>query len=150
MMQQANIKAATIPGPVCVLGLAGLIPFIAGALLVAFSPESKAGAAAALLAYGAVSLSFLGGIRWGFAVMEGASAGWGAYGLSVVPAAVAWIALYDGGPFGLTILALAIGLWIFAERGSPPETGLPAWYIRLRIMLSVPSALSLIAAALTW
>jgi hypothetical protein len=150
MIQKADVRTPAIPAPARILGLAGLIPFVACALLVALSPESKADAAAALLAYGAVVLSFLGGVRWGFAVVEGVSAGWNAYGLSTVPAAVAWIAVLGGGPAGMIILALAIGLWGFAERAYPPAFGLPAWYTRFRAMLSLASAVSLIAAALTW
>jgi hypothetical protein len=62
------------------LGLAGLIPFVALALLVALNPRIKEEAASALLAYGAIILSFLGGIRWGFTVLEEGTAGFKAYG----------------------------------------------------------------------
>ena len=82
----------SVPAPAQVLGFAGLIPFAGCALAVAFLPEIKPEAADALLNYGAVILSFLGGIRWGFAVFEGDRAGWIAYGVSVIPSLVAWVA----------------------------------------------------------
>jgi len=55
-----------IPTPVLVLGLAGLLPFFVSAFL-SFGSDEKT-AALGLLSlgtYGAVILSFLGGIRWG-------------------------------------------------------------------------------------
>ena len=79
-------KAQNIPTPALVLGIAGLIPFITCAVL-AWVPELgsnllgssqsagsddgtsansiKQQAVLALGAYGAIILSFLGGIRWG-------------------------------------------------------------------------------------
>jgi Protein of unknown function (DUF3429) len=52
-----------VPSPAALLGLAGLLPFAATALLSL--PPGPAGdwAGFALLAYGAVILSFLGGIH---------------------------------------------------------------------------------------
>jgi|SRR5271165_4552252 len=140
----------TMPAAARTLGLAGLIPFAGLALLVAFNPELKAEAAAALLVYGAVIFSFLGGIRWGFAVLEGEAAGWTAYGLSVVPSLVAWVAALWGGPLGLLILALALVLWYAFERSAPPAIALPGWYLNLRGLLTAIAALSLSFAAFSW
>jgi hypothetical protein len=99
MPQHLETKGSrAIPAPARTLGFAGLIPFAVGALAVAFAPEIKPEAAAALLLYGALILSFLGGVRWGFAVIEGANAGWTVYGVSVVPPLVAWVAAAGGGP----------------------------------------------------
>jgi hypothetical protein len=139
-----------VPAPAWVLGLSGLIPFVTGALAVAFAPEIKPEAAAALLTYGAVILSFLGGIRWGFAVFEGDRAGWNAYGASVIPSLVAWVAAAGGGPVGLVILAIALALWYGVERASPPSIALPGWYLRFRGILTAIAALSLIFAAVSW
>ena len=52
------------------LGIAGLIPFAAGAALALLSDDAAA-ARAALLAYGAVILSFLGAVHWGLALASG-------------------------------------------------------------------------------
>ncbi len=140
----------SVPAPAQVLGFAGLIPFAGCALAVAFLPEIKPEAADALLNYGAVILSFLGGIRWGFAVFEGDRAGWIAYGVSVIPSLVAWVAAAGGGPVGLIILAIALALWYGVERATPPALALPGWYLRLRGILTAIAALSLLFAAVTW
>ena len=54
------------------LGVAGLLPFAVGAAGLWLLPPQWAGlAAAALLAYAAVIVSFLGGIHWGLAMATG-------------------------------------------------------------------------------
>ncbi len=151
MTQQLSVKPAdTTPLPALVLGIAGLIPFSAGAAAVCFSPEIKAEAAVALLLYGAVILSFLGGIRWGFAVLEGENSGWGAYGASITPSLIAWLAALNTGPAGLLILAIALALWFFAERAIPPLLQIPGWYIPLRAALTAFAVFMLVAAAFCW
>lgn len=56
-----------IPPLTRLLGFAGLLPFLAAALGAWAGPEAWRGAALwALAAYGAVILSFLGAVHWGF------------------------------------------------------------------------------------
>ena len=56
---------------VLLLGLLGLIPFVVCAYLAcAWRDPAEARALIALIAYGAVILSFLGGVHWGFALNE--------------------------------------------------------------------------------
>jgi Protein of unknown function (DUF3429) len=151
MISQIDTKSGqAIPQPARVLGIAGVIPFAAGALATVFVPEVKPEAAAALLAFGAVILSFLGGIRWGFAVLEDGEAGWSPFSMSVMPTLVAWAGYAAGGPVGLLILAIALGFWYLAERAAPPSIALPGWYMRHRGMLTATTVLSLIVAALAW
>lgn len=56
---------AQVPCSAWLLGLAGLIPFVTAAGIVWFDPENRNEAVSAITAYGAIVLSFLGGIRWG-------------------------------------------------------------------------------------
>jgi len=115
-----------------------------------FAPEIKPDVAQALLIYGAVTLSFVGGMRWGFAVLEDKGERWGGYGLSVAPALVAWLGAAGGGPGGLLVLAVGLGLWFAAERASPPSLALPGWYFPYRGALTLIAAASLAAAAFYW
>lgn len=148
--QHGTKPSRAMPLPARMLGIAGLIPFAVGALAVNFAPEIKAEAAATLLIYGAVVLSFLGGVRWGFAVLEEEKAGWAAYGSSVVPSLAAWFAAVTGGPGGLLVLAAVLAVWFFIERTAPPSLPLPSWYMRLRAGSTVFAVLSLGAAAFSW
>jgi hypothetical protein len=149
-LQSDTNSASAIPLPARVLGIVAVIPFAAGALLAGFASAVKPEAAAALLAYGAVIFSFLGGIRCGFAVLEGEEAGWSAYSMCALPPLVAWLGAAAGGPLGLLILAIALGLWYFVERATPPAIALPGWYMPLRSALTAIAVLSLIVAALSW
>ena len=84
-----------IPTAPLLLGLAGLIPFVWGALTV-LAPDLQAWGASHLgprfvgpyvqLFYGSVILSFMSGVLWGFATKaQGGQAATG-YVLSVIPA----------------------------------------------------------------
>jgi hypothetical protein len=82
-------------------------------------------------AYGAVILSFLGGIRWGEAVVRGHSS---TLFLSVLPSLAGFAALLIDSFTGIMILAAgfaAQAIWDFVEPGS-----LPIWFIRLRMVIS--------------
>jgi hypothetical protein len=139
-----------MPVPAAAFGVLGLVPFTLGALAVCFAPEIRAQAATALVVYGAVALSFLGGVRWGFAVLERGEGRWSDYGISTIPALLAWIGALSGGPEGLLILAFALVVWFFVERAAPPSLPLPAWYGRVRGTITAVATLSLAAAAMSW
>jgi hypothetical protein len=129
----------TIPGSARLLGFGGLLPFAAAAL-VALSAEGalRAQALAALIAYGAVILSFLGGIRWGLAMAAPDQDALAArLAFSVVPSLAGWVALLlPAGP-GLVLLALGFLAMLAADRHVAEA---PGWYPRLRLPLSLGAA----------
>ena len=146
-----------IPRAPLLLGLAGLIPFLWGALTV-FLPQLGMDAVELLgprligpyvqLAYGTVILSFMSGVLWGFATRaEGGHAAWG-YALSVIPALWAFF-MVGSGPVSSAINLIVgfIGLlmldWAFARAGLAPK-----WWMRLRILLTAVVVLCLIPVAL--
>ena len=141
-----------VPIAAAVLGAFGAVPFVffalSGFLMQShFQPTMIL----ALVAYGAVILSFLGGIHWGLAVAEfGASldaAPWRRLSLSVIPSLIGWAALMMPGVFGLLTLALAfIGmLWVDLTASKTGEA--PSWYPRLRWPLTLVVVASLILGA---
>jgi len=140
-----------IPAPALWLGLAGLIPFLAGAASQwASLPLLPAETGLKLvIVYAAIILSFLGGIRWGTAIgpydqgrqalefsasVLGSLAGLAAAFLPPIPALALLIAGF-----------LMQGLWdvMSADAGR-----LPAWFGRLRMILTAGAVVSLIAALL--
>ena len=128
------------------LAYAGLIPFVAGALLAwAVRDEVLAYVALALSAYGAVVLSFLGGIHWGLAMRQPQPASavlvWG-----VVPPLVAWPAAVMPPSGGLVILGLMLLVCYAVDRRLYPVQGAAAW-LTLRFRLSAVAALSCFLAA---
>ena len=145
-------RIETLPQPALVLGLAGLVPFVALAIQVAtgrpFDARMTGQALAALLIYGAVILSFLGGIQWGLAVASAdRSDAWRRFGLSVLPSLVAWAGLWLGGRNGLITLAVGVGLWGLYEVWSTGLGEAPRWYGRLRLALTIVVVAALTAAA---
>ncbi|MEL6647130.1 MAG: DUF3429 domain-containing protein [Pseudomonadota bacterium] len=135
----------TIPRMPLILGLAGLIPFIWGALS-AISPALQnlgieiigprfVGPFVSLF-YGAIILSFMSGVLWGFAArLEEGQAATGFF-LSVLPAL--WVFFTTGSGAVSSAVTLMIGFigllvldWYFWRMGAAPD-----WWMQLRILLT--------------
>jgi len=123
------------------LGYLALLPFIVGALLVWFvRADARAHVAAALSAYAAVVIAFLGGVHWGFGFVHAAPAPrlfvWG-----VVPALVAFVAVLMPPYAGLVIHgAMLVGCYL-VDRNIYPLHGAGRWLV-LRFRLSLGASLS--------
>ena len=136
------------PVPALLLGYGGLIPFIGGATLQVLSPDPRW--LEMLSAYGAVILSFVGALHWGYAVRDaarGASAWWG-YGWSVLPALAAWVCLMLPPATGVHALALGLLVCLVVDEIVVPRMALPAWLLPLRRVLTAGGSLCLLAAGL--
>jgi hypothetical protein len=131
-------------------GLAGLLPFLACALLplatdAAWHPLAQQ----ALVAYGAVILTFVGAIHWGIALMaprHPASAA--CFGWSVVPALWGWLALFPSFIASLALLGAGFIVQLAVDYRAAGALGLPAWYLALRSLLTSGVLLSLLLASL--
>lgn len=127
-----------------VLGAGGLAPFIGLALLSVLNPTSVA-LLHALVSYGAVILSFVGALHWGYAVRAN-SAGRLAliqYGWSVLPALVGWLALQLPLALALRMQALAFIACYGVDHALAALEIIPGWFLRLRA-LSVIAATALV------
>lgn len=134
-----------IPRAPLILGLAGLLPFVWGAITV-MSQDMHAWGQATLgarfvgpyviLFYGAVILSFMSGVLWGFATKTSGTRAAAAYALSVIPALWAFF-MTGGGPtaagmnlivgfLGLLALDFAFSIWGLT----------PRWWMSLRMLLT--------------
>ncbi len=130
--------ATAIPTAALWLGGAGLIPFIAPvAALWLGSAGWRDLAWLALHAYAAVILGFTGAVGWGAALRESdASRLWRAMGWSVIPALLAWVALLLPHPQGVALLLLGFAVQYLMDRRAVAMGWLPAWYGRLRRVLT--------------
>ncbi len=141
---RSSASASSSAGPSTLawaLGLAGLLPFLAGAALQWFTPPGwRMLAASALLTYGAVIVSFLGGIHWGLAMRAGpppsARLIWG-----VVPSLLGWLGVLLDSPWGQALLVLSLVACYAVDRASYRALGLSAW-LRLRALLTAVASLS--------
>ncbi len=153
------VERRGIPFAPLVLGLGGLIPFwgLALGLIVGGMPAYQGMPLAlarlsadrldlALAAYAAVIVSFLGGIRWGFAVREADDGA--QYAIGVIPSLLAWAALAAPEPWRLLVLAaLLVVLWPL-DQGLVTAGVAPAWFGRLRMILSLGAGAALLVGAL--
>jgi hypothetical protein len=141
-----------LPRPPLALGLAGLLPFWLLALarvtgLGLGAPPAVVGFA--LATYAATILSFLGGIRWGLAMSGGRETpGGSAFLLSVLPQLAGWAALALPDPWRCLILGVMILLMGSFDRRLVRQGGAPAWFGRLRLILSLGAGSALFLAGL--
>lgn len=130
-----------LPRFAIVLGVAGLLPFLATLVVAWVAPAGlRALALGGLVAYGAVILSFLGAVHWGFAIcapIEDAGAARARYGLGVVPALIGWVALLLPAWAGLWLLALALPAVAAVESWAALRGLVPPGYLALRWGLSL-------------
>lgn len=146
-------KPQPIPQAAAWLGGLGLIPFVAGALLVTTAGTSWA--SEGLRYYAAAILAFMGGIQWGLAMMDRRTVDrppilWARLSISVLPALVAWLALLLHGPYDLVAIAAAFSFLLYSDLQAVQQGWAPDWYRRLRIPLtSVVLACLLLAAGMT-
>jgi hypothetical protein len=126
-------RLGDVPRPALVLGLAGLIPFVAGTLGAWLAPGNAFILILNLqMAYAAIILSFMGAIHWGLAMAQDDAGNWRRLGLSVVPALAGWVALMVPNGLGLLLLGLGFAGVFFADLRSIAGGRAPAWYRALR------------------
>lgn len=128
------------------LGHAGLVPFVAGALLVwLVHDDLRAHAGFALAGYAALITSFLGGIHWGHA-MRRPDAGAAALLWGVVPSLLAWPALLMPPASALIVTGGLLLACYGVDRRLYPAVGAAGW-LTLRFRLSMVAALSCFVGA---
>lgn len=139
----------SIPLPALVLGIAGLIPFLGLPVLAALQiGATQDEAIDALVLYGIVILSFMGGAQWGLAMRAPAgSNAWLLYSVSVVPALVGWLAFTLPARPALLVLASAFGLLLAWDAWTVKQGIGPAWYPTLRLGLTTIVVLSVCTTA---
>ena len=141
-----------LPVLAVLLGLGGLIPFLAcgfGAVWIE-NPVQSAELLAALIAYGAVILSFLGAVHWGLALEDQVGlADRARLSLGILPALIGWgalLALFAQLPLAsLAILAMGFLLVMAGEQRAAARGLMPKGYPALRWLLTTVVVLDLLA-----
>lgn len=150
--------AHQVPEPVLVLGLAGGLPYLgASGMTLYLARQAQLAASGAMtsldpgvahtmldqalnfqVTYGAVMLSFLGALHWGFEMAAyGGHKGYSRLALGTAPMLVAWTSLGMQPMEALVVQWLAFtGLW-YADSKATMAGWAPRWYSQYRFYLSI-------------
>lgn len=137
-----------IPPRALLLGVAGAVPFwgLAVLSLGVVSSVRPGLAVTAAIAYGALTLAFMGGVRWGVAI--------GPYGARRQEQELAFAALGPVAGFlavllppalGVSLLIAALLLQAFWDMASAEAGRLPHWFSKLRVLLTAAAVIPLLA-----
>jgi hypothetical protein len=130
------------------LGYGGLVPFVGLALLMWVVPvRLQPFLALALVAYGAVIASFLGGVHWGTGFLMGDAAPRMQFVWGVVPSLLGWAAVLLPARAGVPVLALLLVACYAVDRMTYPAVGLGRW-LPMRLQLTGVAVISCLLGAL--
>ncbi len=133
------------------LGAAGLIPFVALAVLAWTGDAERARAAIAYqVQYAAIILTFIGALHWGIVLAERMlSPALTALALmwSVLPGLYAWPVALMPAQRALSLLVAGLVAAFLADAVLYREYSVPRWFIGLRFVLTAVASLALLA---TW
>lgn len=133
------------------LAYAGLLPFVAGALLAwllsrpEYLDSEHPWVMHALSGYAATVISFLGALHWGLA-MRAPEAEPGALRWGVVPPLAAWVAVAMPAYAGLVLHGLLLIACYLVDRHHYPRLGVGGW-LTLRFRCTLLAALCCFLAA---
>jgi hypothetical protein len=150
-----DLTSEKIPTAALGLGVAGLVPFLAGAVSSWFGlPFAVQTGWMIGIYYGAVILSFLGGVRWGLAIGPyQARRQDGEFVLGVGGSLAGFAAVFLQPIAALTLLLAGFLMQALWDVTSVESGRLPSWYGKLRMMLTAGAVVCLVAvlasAALT-
>jgi hypothetical protein len=138
----------TVPPMALFLGSFGLLPFLAGGVGVWLDGLGDLQYALPMLVliYGAIITSFLGGVRWGAAMQNGATQEQTRYLIiSIVPSLLAFIALTLPLASGLVLLTIVFLSQALIDILAVKAGHLAAWFAPLRLLLSAGVCVSFVS-----
>lgn len=123
----------------------GLIPFLAGGIGAWAMPASRPEVLLAVVAYGAVILSFIGAVHWGRVMTAPLADPLGSLWLvaSVTPALIGWGAVLLPPYLGVPVLVAGFVVVWDGDRRACRDGLVPSWYGPLRTRLTLVVCLSL-------
>ena len=145
-----NGAKTAMPPMVAALGYGGLLPFVALASASVLDADAMLRWQSALLSYGAVILSFIGALHWGFAISAGGLSDKqrnACFFWSVIPALLAWLTFFLVPIIASALLSAGFLAHYLQDWRLVRQADLPSWYLPLRLRLTVVACASLLAGA---
>ena len=137
------MSALSAPQAASLLGNAGLLPFVLGALGAAFWDDQATLIATALGYYTLAIVSFLAGAWWGIALLKREPVMLFASNALVIAAWAATLVLDD--TWALGVLCSLLILTVMVESRHPMFAPQPTYYRRMRLRLTGVATLSLVS-----
>ena len=139
----------TIPRSALILGVLGLIPFVAGGILV-WVPQLggiRPSLPPLVVYYAALIISFLGGVRWGAAMQNKTTGATLARELSasVLPTLITLVCFILSLPAAIVMLLVLITSQGLLDVLAARQDTLVSWYGPLRILLSGVASAGLVS-----
>jgi len=147
LMSDGDGSSDRLSLPVAAVGYGGLAPFLGAAALAWFGVDMLFGYSMVtlMIAYGAVILSFLGGIRWGLALNPlSADLRDRHIVLSVIPPLLGWLALMMQPAAGVVMLIAGFAGQLVWDLSAAKRGIIPEWFKELRVNLTGGALLSLL------
>ena len=136
-----------VPRLAALLGYAGLIPFVVLSAALWLAPASyQVLINQALLLYASLILAFMGAVHWGLAMLQSDLDDQRQFLFSVIPALVAWLALFLPEILNYSVLIIAFALLCLFDTRMSKSGRAPSWYPRLRSPLTTIVVASLLLA----
>ena len=136
-----------LPRLPALLGYAGLIPFIILSAALWLVPASyQVLVNQALLLYASLILAFMGAVHWGLAMLQPEKDYQRQLVFSVIPALIAWLALFLPEILNYSVLIVAFALLCLFDTRMSKTGRAPSWYPRLRSPLTAGVVASLMVA----
>ncbi|KAF0864405.1 MAG: DUF3429 domain-containing protein [Pseudomonas protegens] len=145
------LSSVSPPKPVALLGYGGLLPFLGLALLAVVAHGQRLLWCQALVSYGAVILSFVGALHWGFAMIApgmNAQQRHTRFIWSIVPALMGWVATLLPLSWGGLLLIVGFFAHWWQDRQLSQVMHLPAWYLPMRLRLTIVASACLLLGVL--
>jgi hypothetical protein len=136
-----------VPRLAALLGYAGLIPFVVLSAALWLLPSTyQVFINQALLLYASLILAFMGAVHWGLAMLQADIDYQRQLVISVIPALVAWLALFLPEILNYSVLIIAFALLCLFDTRMSKTGRAPSWYPRLRSPLTTVVVASLLVA----
>jgi len=136
-----------VPRLPALLGYAGLIPFVVLSAALWLVPTTyQLLINQALLLYASLILAFMGAVHWGLAMLQTEINYQRQLMFSVIPALVAWLALFLPEILNYSVLIIAFALLCLFDTRMSKTGRAPRWYPRLRSPLTAVVVASLVVA----
>lgn len=135
------------PVVVAWLGYGGLLPFVGLALAIWVDQSHVSLWRDALINYSAVILSFVGALHWGFAMSQSGmtpNQRTKSFVWSVVPSLLGWVALSMTPKYATLLLVAGFLAHFWQDKRLVQLVNLPAWYLPLRLRLTLVACISLL------